>query len=93
MLNAHIGSPLGCTAEVHTSQIGFLLSARDVEKRMAETLRQCLGRKQVGLNNNDEIFFFLRPATYYQVDLTGGAFQMYLSGLPDSEWLNIRYQY
>jgi hypothetical protein len=27
------------------------------------------------------------PATYYQLDLTGGPNQVYLSGLPDSEWL------
>jgi hypothetical protein len=29
----------------------------------------------------------LVPATHYQVELTGGPDQVYLSGLADSEWL------
>jgi hypothetical protein len=29
----------------------------------------------------------LGPATHYQVDLTGAPDQVYLSGLPESEWL------
>jgi hypothetical protein len=29
----------------------------------------------------------LRKATYYQVDLTGTAEKVRLSGLPDSDWL------